>query len=533
MINGKSGYSRTFTNDAYDTLRYVFIDDQMHYLARFPNIDEKLVGFGGGTIVTSAALQGWGRDPVGGFAVMQLNDWDDCTRRIVSFDSTSGQVGLDYSPYGAVDSLILTNSLDLLDTTNEFFYDPAANKLTVIPYNQLSPSANTHAAVYDFGIYIYPDVKFVEINGIAFEHQRIAGILVENKCSSITIENNDFSNLSYAISSPKANWDQSERVRVIDNTITNAFKGGIRLSGSSHSTVSDNVLKNIGPAFGLGEWLEVKNNYYGQVIYVNAATGIQMNGEADTIQYNRLSDLGHYGIAFSDSSIIAYNVIDSCCQLFSDCGALKTYQSVGFRLSNNIIRETFSGNGIYLDYPEQNFPGADPVIVENNVVVRAKRAITELGYQYGHINNNILYDFKSSGLSAGYTFLINTNSNCIWGDTSVSEKNVFVQFADGSNSLPGKVLVHTGGCVNMGFEEELPQFEPGIIYPNPAKSYFKIDEVAIEEGTVELIDLSGRILRNYEWKAGQAYDCSRFSPGLYLIRTRRSQSTRPYKLIIE
>ncbi|MRX46909.1 right-handed parallel beta-helix repeat-containing protein [Pedobacter puniceum] len=289
---------------------------------------------------------------------------------------------------------------NMVDSTYEWSW--SNNKILLQMPKEKQPKA-IRAVVYDYGLFIADNVKYVKIKDINFQQYEKAGIRGGRHLSHIQILNNQFQNIHQnGIELDSA----SSHCSIEGNYIKDILGRGISALEPYKLEISDNTIRRIGLVRGHG--------FTG----VNGATGILIHNNErkkstdstyanhNLVRYNRIDSCGYNGIRVDgNNNILEYNVIDYCSLTLNDGANIYCYGSDPrathhsiFR--NNIVRYSVGDSeatpnnpnlafGIYLDN------NTNHVLVENNTVIKTGAA--------GMVNNDA--SFKNS-------FIGNNVFNC-------------------------------------------------------------------------------------------------------------------------
>ena len=69
------------------------------------------------------------------------------------------------------------------------------------------------------------------------------------------------------------------------------------------------------------------------------------------------------------------------------------------------------------------------------------------------------------------------------------------------------------------------------VYPNPAKSFVNVDVSQLTNVSLQVLDMSGKILMNNLPKSNANVDVSALSPGMYIIKVNADQGTKTSKIV--
>ncbi|AHW62266.1 hypothetical protein FH5T_18580 [Draconibacterium orientale] len=449
-------YKATFNS----SINQLFVGDSKLKVARYPNSGYLFINsVQGSTTFTSNELDG-GVNYAGATWFGRTSVYFTPTTTVSS--SNSKTIILNSAPAGdlGVDrGFLLMNKLEFLDQAGEWYYDASSKTVYVWMPNGDSPDNYTvKGSVYKNGFYANG------INNLTIENLNITqfaetGIYVNN-CDELTVNNNDILNAdAYGI------YDNSHSS---NNTITNNT-----IIGSNHfalylrmmnSLISDNTISQIAVFDELGI-SGTGDHAEGGGIFMAGIDG------GNTVQYNRLTDIGYHGIYFArPNNSIQYNFIDGACKIKGDGGGIYTSFRTspgpnGSVVKNNIVLNVTGsrygytasrayGEGIYID------ESAEEVIVENNVVAHCSNSGIFL-----HDNASTVVK-NNTVLDARYGIQINKEH----GANSINNNIIYV--LDEDEYEPNQLLVKRNS-VNTSFD-----YNKYVSHYNSAKIFKEISTYA-------------------------------------------------------
>jgi hypothetical protein len=380
-LHSGSIYKATVTSD----VTQVFLDDVKMKAARFPNsgyifTDAGSTGYT--TVVSDELYSGW--DYSGARIFIRTSTYNASNHGISS--STGTTLTLDSNTDNTLTSgrgFFLTNMLEFLDQAGEWYYDTSTNILYLRTPNSDSPAGYTvEASTISNGFYADGE-DYLTIKDLNFKYQKDNGILLENKCDNIVIDNNRVLwQDGYGIrGSNSSTVNQSQNVSITDNYVRGQNGRGVSYV-ASNSSFEDNTVKDIAVFDSLGIYGTFERNHGEGVLFTGLWDGSA--GGGNTIRYNTIENVGYAGIYFSGhNTTVQYNYIDKALQLKGDNGGIycswygraSSNGVQGSVISYNIVRRSEGtaygyvtasnrrfGYGIYID------ENAEDVVVEHNVI---------------------------------------------------------------------------------------------------------------------------------------------------------------------
>jgi len=287
----------------------------------------------------------------------------------------------------------LENVEEALNSTEEWFYDKANNRILLIPPTNAIPNNILISAAKN--LITINASHHIGFHNLALRHSTGAAIRI-NHSDKVTLENLEISNNGDKAISALENTN----ISISNNHIHDTGTGGIIISGGDRPTLkaSGNV---------------VNNNYIHDydVGLFNYAQAIETSGVASVISHNLIKNgNGKAILIHGNDHIIEKNEISNICNQTGDCGAI--YSGRDWTYRGNIVRynylHDFSGyqlklldiekniiqyapegaRGIYLDDAVSGFN------VFGNIMVNAGTISLQLGGgRDNRIENNV---FKTS-----------------------------------------------------------------------------------------------------------------------------------------
>ncbi len=410
---------------------FVFVDGIPHMLARSPDNNRY-------HLVTQApncpspwvrdtSFVGYAYNLAGAYISLRQNNWTVTTRLVTAFDHSTGTITLNEPIHfqGCIFApgwgFILSNKLQFLDSPREFFVDQESNQLYLWTYNGSVPS-NAEASVHDFGIRTTSEGKSnITVSDIVFRYQAVAGILLFDGSENISVSGCAFYHMPFGITNRQGKdsdgYCRPRATRTVffsDNYLEHMYKAAVKLDNTTASVVQNNILVRISTIVNAAEWLNFPCGEFNE-----SGFGINTVGNNSIVRGNKISVCGHYGIWVGNNGIVENNCLDSCCTLYSDCGAIYRYydhlsQAYGnppggwkqVEIRNNTISNTNSNHSgvnpqgsassIYIDHRtgsplvNNNFI-PDSLVIENNAVIHGLTGLASTGIARALIRNNVFY----------------------------------------------------------------------------------------------------------------------------------------------
>lgn len=391
------GTTITWKTYCPDTAWFVFADDQLRFLARFPDNDFFYIDQVPSSGTFSFCGNSYPRDSVfiaNALKTISLNDlnnayvhirmsgWTIGTFIVKSFDKPAGKIALHSSSYGWNGSLNLKNSLvekhgfffsnkkEFLSHAGEFWYDAAQQQLYVVG---AGPPSVLSYSKHRYGIRLADTfAQHLIISNLAFGRQTISAIELKENDSDIAILNCDFRQSPFGLHNRGESRSADCHIRraptfrlnISNNTFTDIFREAISCFPRDATITYNTFLRN-GIIANMAEWLNLPRSR--DVVDFDNGSVIR-SGRASWIAYNRMDSAGHYGIFANARCTVEYNTVRGACQNYYDCGAVYVaysdsvvlHRNMVFNCSDNYDRgiwlnatsaaAAIVANGIYLDF---------------------------------------------------------------------------------------------------------------------------------------------------------------------------------------
>ncbi|MEJ7694911.1 malectin domain-containing carbohydrate-binding protein, partial [Daejeonella sp.] len=345
--------------------------------------------------ITSSGLPSSTHDWTNAELAIRINDYDFDMNRIASHYGTtiffySDNVNTPVNGNG----FFIQNDPNTLDSTGEWYYDTVGHTLTV--YSVATPS-NVKAATSENFIKCEYSPNYLSFDNLAitgYDGDAMRGRLVQNW----TITNCDFSQIGIdAIS-----FDQTVRMTVEHNTITNISNTGIKNIYSSYTKIRFNTITDCGLIPQLGQ----SNNQQRDGILCYGDVSIA--SDSIIIDTNIVRRVGYCGITFAGKyAQVRGNIVDSAGLTLTDGGGIYTNGEnlVGRVVSGNIITNSI-GNS--LSTSTHNYGGEPGIymddltgyvdIVDNTISNASRFGIFLHNAHQINIRRNSIYKTQGAGI---------------------------------------------------------------------------------------------------------------------------------------
>lgn len=341
----------------------------------------------------------------GAKVLLRTENWFSIMRTVTS--SNSKTLSINSAPAGTIklnQGFLLMNKLEFLDSPGEWYYDITTKTVYLWTPNGDSPeNYEVRGSTIKEGIIIGSN-SYITIQDLNILQQKETGIqLASNtgvsKTDVIVQRNSITGQEGFGIYDDSNN---NQKFTIQNNEIDDCNGIGVYM-WITNSVIRDNTITNIGVFDRLGingTWND------------NGGSGMEISGNGNTIEYNRIIGINYNGIFWRGKSILQYNLIKNVCLFKSDGGGMYTggTTAAGSTLRYNIVDNVVGnkeggisdrnmGEGIYLDEPSLN------ITCEYNTLVNCSNSGIFLHKVENHVvrNNTILdaryglFAAKSSG----------------------------------------------------------------------------------------------------------------------------------------
>ena len=452
---GGNLYSATVTGSPA-TVDMLLIGAQQIPMGRTPNYGYRIyTSFVNTTSITDPTLTGspsW----IGADVVIRKNQYNTIRATITNHVTTT----LTFAAVGGNGfqpnfGYFFENSLQCLDTTNEWFYDGAGTikmyNTTRPPTIQVATLANLVSSVNSGGGGIKSNLSFENIDFIGSEQKAIN----LNFCNNFKLKN---CNISYCAETGV--YHKNSIGTLVDNcTFTEINTCGIRSSNGvviGGTAITNNRFKKIGFYAGMFTKINASDYQEGE-----ALCAIIESDSALLISENSIDSVGYCGISIEnnrDNRIVKNNEIQHFCYLQNDGGGIYNSGVRGngaasrmYFISNtihdafNAFDGTASGindphvRGIYLDATSDSIKILNNTIFScyGGIVISSARGNTIRGNNilYGGSNIHAAFEGMLKTTYAGFPYQT-TKNNIITQNTVVSSdsKNVMYLTIDSAGN---------------------------------------------------------------------------------------------------
>ena len=460
------------SSDVYN----LYVDGVQQVLARSPNINTwyKTANSSAAKVQAaelSAAEDNW----LGTTLVLRAVNWS-YSRHLVNSskdDSVSLAVAVQWTPETGVICYI-ENKKELIDTTGEWYHNPATDSIYYQPATGVNPNTLTiEGSIREHGVLTAQ--ANVRIEGLTFDKQYSSGIGVTGTPSG---------------------------VRITGNTITNQLDAGIIFEGAATAaTISNNFIFDAGNGI-LASYVTgatISNDsicriglYYGQQ---NQSYGIECSSGGDnTISRNYIDSVGYVGIFPYNYDRVDSNKIFRYCWTLDDGAGI--YWGNGLHhvtIRSNIIGygigfhslTSFDVAGIYSD--QWNYANR----IANNTIINSGNIGIKLteNDMNDTVRSNTIYDMTSEKGALFYEFATGiwqtVNTAFTHTYNSVIKNNIFYSSSNDSVYFWFIEQVQDSAINPLGTLDSNKYLNP---FGNFNSSYYQIPGVRSQYLSVKQLD---------------------------------------------
>lgn len=477
----------------------VFLDDEMMTEARWPNGNDLF------NVNWSLAEAGTSRSQIVD-STLPPADWSGAKVHLWSGSdpfghetglvtaSSPGQLSINVGQTGTCPSICpvaggfyyLYGALAALDADQEWFYDSVSATLYFQAPGGINPSGlnvRVKRRPYAFDL---RGKSGVTIRGIGLFG---SSIVTDAKSSNNTIDRMDAKYISHFTNLPTAASDQNGSGFSILNV--HLADSGIILDGTGNTVENSTIGFSAGAGIAVvGDNNLVKNNWIHDVDYIgNYASGIDLLGNGNTIEFNSIESVGRQAILMIGVTRedVSYNNLFDGMLLSRDGGEIYAccqQSASGTRIHHNWIHNTHSSikgpgelqpiTGVYIDNGSDGFEIDQNVLWQNqhyNVLINGE---LNQGLNTNNIHNNTIPDNSPDGTislrnihDCTATQVVNNRTlskvNTSLDDTSCAE-NSNSSSAPGANEMRNSTQV---GCNFSGCSSAGPPAITGTGYLTP------------------------------------------------------------------
>lgn len=318
---------------------------------------------------------------------------------------------LTYIPNIGGNGYFIENSVQVLDTTNEWAYKNATKKLYIYSTNEVAP--DVQISTLDTLVSL-KNKNSVTFNGLSFYGANFAAINIDQS-RDIVIKNCDFNNNGhfgvFTTTAPK--------LSILNSIFNNTMSMAIYAPWSDSVTISNNYIKNTGVLLGMAE----------KIGYDARLSAIMIQGLSAIITNNRIDSTAYLPIyCISKNALIKNNFISIFCFNADDGGGIYIVSN-GSQMndSGTVIRSNIVINGI--GTPQGTIPisqpnGAAGIYLDNYSLFVTVDSNSVANCQLAGININEAHDLTITNnnifLGNDYTYKKGSSGINIFGDNSLS-----------------------------------------------------------------------------------------------------------------
>ena len=401
-INSGNGISKNNISGANASLIVVTINNNLQRLGRYPNANADGGGWLYNEAVNNSSLTitdnqlGSGTNWTGAEAVMRKQRWiiDRCkvvgqNRNTISYTNPTGTIG-SASAAKKGWGYFFQNDIRTLDQFGEWFFNNSTNDLSIFFGNDKPSSYRIKAAIIDTLLNLGGGKgrearSCITIEKISFEGANRVAIFGLGG-NNITIKNCRINNVYDGI-----DLFYTANSVTSDNSVTNCLNNGIVQVAMSYAgtIIQNNTIKNIGLFAGMGGSGDA--NY----------AALRQNGNAGSIQYNRIDSVGYNGIEYNGSNTtVSYNYITNFCITKDDGGGI--YTQGGNKEKNRTVSYNIVNGGIGAPLGSENK-------INNTIGI-----YTDDNSNNVNINHNTIGNVSDAGLFCNGTNGVILDNNIIY-----------------------------------------------------------------------------------------------------------------------
>ncbi|MCS6916680.1 MAG: right-handed parallel beta-helix repeat-containing protein [Chitinophagales bacterium] len=297
------------------------------------------------------------------------------------------------APLYANSAFYLDNHYAAMDTSGEWYYDPANTTLYLFSPTDPDGSLHVAASVFAYGLVVTAGVTHVHINRLHVAGQQVAGIWLQPGAAHIQVTGCHFtSQLAYGLRA-----ESSTTHVALDSCLFEDIAGiAVSLYQAQHPVIRHGRFQRIGLTPGWGSNAD------------NVLSALECAGcDSAWIQYNRMDSIGNMGLyAGLNHSLVYRNIFHQTLLWTNQVGAVYVYATneKNNLLENNIVTSVpgessyFSFGqpavaGFFLDGPVSNWTLSGNTITYADFGIRLSRGATGT-----LMRNNLIYACRSSQL---------------------------------------------------------------------------------------------------------------------------------------
>ncbi len=412
---------------------YLFADDDIMTLARYPNVESprlehrnwsKITKSNGGKSFNCDEYKNLKANGYWNGANLRVRNysWTMSLVKVSNYTASSGNFTLsDGITANAGWGFYLDNKMEELDYPGEWYYDSANKKLYYYPKNNQNPNnLFIEGSVYPGGMSAGYLKHNTEISNIDFLHYLGKAIDI-NKTDGVKVYNCNFNYNGGAITL----WCGAN-AHIYNNNINNSFNTSIGLSATSgydikNTKVENNIIKNNSMLPGYGVYTVKSYN----------GSAMRVFGKAFTVRYNTIENCGWTGIYLKaeGNHIIEKNIIKNALLVINDGGGI-AIGSNGNKIRNNII------SGSIGNTDESNGCGGSTTLPCSSHSAYGMGIGSDNTFKDNVIENNVIFNNTDMGIR------LNTFRNTVVKNNIVynNDPNIVIQDKNGDKISKDNII---------------------------------------------------------------------------------------------
>lgn len=308
---------------------------------------------------------------------------------------------------------------------------------------------------------------------------------------------------------------------------------GMSIGGGEYEIYNNEIIN--GP-LKLGQGLQIISGQSGTKIYNNVIVdpkfhGLFLHNRHEFDDINEGYYIANNTIIRPEKSGVFYNSkiteTEDPLKLYSSQEHVPTY------FVNNLIVDPGNdyengntwkqNNESYFDFNSRITRDSLLTNIYSNIITRDMDTLglVDSGNNDFHINSQVssLLDTGSDVSSWGLIFDKDNQTR----PSGVAYDIGAYEFQTSSNYVALKVIL-------KGLDDKV---ESNVVYPNPARISFKLENEISDDASIQLIDTFGVILYESFYKKGSSVNVESYKPGLYFVRLQSNEKIKMHRLIIK